>query len=408
MQKAYIVGTCDTKFDELQFVRERLHLAGVPTQLVDVGIFPHDNPVDFSHKDVAAFHPQKRDFLTNPTDRGEAIQNMAESLSEFLLDQKDVGGVIGLGGGGGTSLICHALRALPIGLPKVMVSTLASGNVAPFIGASDIFMLYSVTDVAGINAISNQILSNAAHALAGMLNNVPPRFKVSKPALAMSMFGVTTPCVTQIRQALESDYECLVFHATGTGGQSMEKLIDSGYVKHVIDITTTEVCDLLFDGILSAGEDRMGAIIRTKIPYIGSVGALDMVNFGGIDSVPEKYKNRLLYKHNAQVTLMRTTKEENIQMGKWIADKLNQMEGPVRFLLPEGGVSGLDAPGQPFENEQARTALIEALEETVETTSDRQLIRHPAHINDPAFAALAVSAFKDLFVHTRSTLNAKN
>ncbi|MEL6924637.1 MAG: Tm-1-like ATP-binding domain-containing protein, partial [Bacteroidota bacterium] len=244
MLKAYVIGTCDTKYAELQFVVDRLQAAGVPTQLVDVGSFPHSHPVDISNQDVAGFHPHNRSFLKQPTDRGATILAMAEALTQFLLQQSDLGGVIGLGGGGGTSLISHAMRALPIGLPKVMVSTLASGNVAPFVGASDIFMLYSVTDVAGINAISNQILSNAAHALAGMLQQSAPSFSVSKPALGMSMFGVTTPCVTQLREALQDEYECLVFHATGTGGRSMEKLIDSGYLRHVIDITTTEICDL--------------------------------------------------------------------------------------------------------------------------------------------------------------------
>lgn len=396
MKKAYIIGTCDTKIEELNFVKNKIEKAGLSCILVDVGTTSHNLPTDISNTQIAQHHPSRKDLLENNEGRGDAVMAMSEALEVFLVQQTDIGGLIGLGGSGGTSLITRGLRAMPIGLPKVMVSTVASGNTAPFVGASDICMMYSVTDVAGINQISNTILSNAANALTGMMKEGVPVYQIEKPAIGMTMFGVTTPCVNYIRTALEADYEGLVFHATGTGGRSMEKLIDSGYIKHVIDMTTTEVCDLLMGGIMSAGEDRMGAIIRQKIPYIGSVGALDMVNFGGMQTVPEKYKDRLLYQHNSAVTLMRTTKAENISMGKWIAAKLNQMQAPVRFFLPEKGVSLLSVEGQAFHDPEADRALFETLESEVIQNKDRQVIRLPYAINEEAFAQTVVENFKEI------------
>ncbi len=396
MKKAYIIGTCDTKYAELSFVKQLVQKAGIPAILVDVGTRPHNYEVDISAKTVANFHSNRPDFLEKNEGRGDAVIAMSIALEQFLLSQKDICGVIALGGSGGTSLITKGLRALPVGLPKVMVSTVASGNTAPYVGASDIFMLYSITDIAGINQISNTILANAAHALVGMLQNHIPAYKVTKPAIGMTMFGVTTPCITQIREQLENNFDCLVFHATGTGGRSMEKLIDSGYIKKVIDLTTTEICDLHAGGIMSAGEDRMGAIIRKKIPYIGSVGALDMVNFGALATVPEKYKHRNLYVHNSDVTLMRTNLVENIEMGKWIANKLNQMEAPVRFFIPEKGVSVLSVKGQVFYEPAADKALFETLEKEVKQTKNRQLIRLPYAINDAEFSAAVVAAFYEI------------
>ncbi|AER67410.1 Uncharacterized conserved protein UCP033271 [Thermovirga lienii DSM 17291] len=396
MKKAYVVGTCDTKYQELAYVRDLIEKAGVPTVLVDVGIFAHDNPVDVPNSVVASYHPTDKNFLEKVKDRGQAVSAMSEALPRFIATRDDLGGIIGLGGSGGTSIATAAMRALPVGIPKVMVSTVASGNVAPYVGPNDIIMMYSVTDVAGINRISRVVLGNAAHALAGMLSNEVPKAEDSKPLLGMTMFGVTTPCVNMVREKLQDEYDCLVFHATGTGGQSMEKLIDSGMMKSVIDVTLTEVCDLHMGGVMSAGEDRLGAIIRTKIPYVGSVGALDMVNFWAMDTVPEKYKNRNLYIHNPQVTLMRTTPEENAVMGKWIANKLNQCEGPVRFLLPEKGVSMIDAEGMPFYDPEADEALFKAIEENVVQTPNRKVIRLPYHINDPEFAQALVDNFKEI------------
>jgi uncharacterized protein (UPF0261 family) len=281
-----------------------------------------------------------------------------------------------------------------------MVSTVASSNVAPYVGPSDIAMMYSVTDVAGLNRISRVVLANAAHAMAGMALGEPPAVADEKPALGLTMFGVTTPCVTQVTELLGGDYDCLVFHATGTGGQSMEKLADSGLLAGVIDVTTTEVADLLFGGVLPCTEDRFGAIIRTKLPYVGSCGALDMVNFGAVATVPERYRSRNLYIHNPHVTLMRTTPDENAMMGRWIGERLNRMEGQVRFVIPQGGVSLIDAPGKPFYDFAADAALFSALEATVAQTPRRKLLRLPYALNDPEFAAALVGQFRDAIAET--------
>jgi uncharacterized protein (UPF0261 family) len=395
MPTTYVIGTADTKGDELRYVRRLLAEAGAEPLLVDVGTTPGDREVDVTAAAVAARHPDGADAVFSD-DRGEAVAAMAVALERWLGDRDDVAGVIGLGGSGGTALITPALRRLPVGVPKVMVSTVASGNVAPYVGPSDIAMVYSVTDVAGLNRISRTVLGNAAHALAGMVTNPIPPAADTKPALGLTMFGVTTPCVEQVVDLLEDRYDCLVFHATGTGGRSMEKLVDSGAVAGVIDTTTTEVCDLLMGGVFSAGEDRLGAIARTGVPYVGSCGALDMVNFGAMDTVPERYADRNLYVHNPQVTLMRTTAEENARMGEWIADRLNVCDGPVRFLIPEGGVSLIDAPGQPFHDPDADAALFDALERHWDDAPHRRLVRVPHHINDPEFARALVDAFGEV------------
>jgi uncharacterized protein (UPF0261 family) len=395
MAKAYVVGTADTKGAELRYVRDLIRAAGVPTVLVDLGTRSAGQGADVTPEEVAAHHPEGAAAVFGD-DRGGAVAAMALAFARFVASRADIGGMIGLGGSGGTALITPAMRALPVGLPKVMVSTVASGNVAPYVGPADICMMYSVTDVAGINRISRRVLGNAAHALAGMLAHQLPAAEDAKPALGLTMFGVTTPCVEQVATALAVDYDCLVFHATGTGGQSLEKLVDSGLVAAVIDVTTTEVCDLLMGGVFSAGEDRLGAIARTGVPYVGSCGALDMVNFGALETVPERYRARNLYVHNPQVTLMRTTPDENRRIGAWIGAKLNACEGEVRFLLPEGGVSLIDAPGQPFHDPAADVALFEALEATVRQTARRRLIRRPHNLNDPPFAEALVASFREI------------
>ncbi|NLD97579.1 MAG: UPF0261 family protein [Synergistaceae bacterium] len=395
MKKAYVVGTCDTKFEELKFVADLIRQSGVEALLVDVGTKPHEHSVDITSREVAACHPSAPSFLDTVKERGEAVGAMGEALAAFLPGRGDVGGVVGLGGSGGTSIVTSGMRALPLGMPKIMVSTMASGNVAPYVGPNDIAMMYSVTDVAGINKVSRVVLANAANALAGMVKGTVPAGE-DRPLLGMTMFGVTTPCVDMVRHALESEFDCLVFHATGAGGQSFEKLVDSGMMKRVLDVTTTEICDHLMGGVLSAGEDRLGAFARTVIPYVGSVGALDMVNFGAMETVPEKYKNRKLYVHNPQVTLMRTTPEENTLMGEWIGKKLNAMTGPVRFLLPLKGVSMIDAPGQAFYWPEADEALFAALERTVQQSDRRRLVKLPLHVNDPEFAAALVENYREI------------
>jgi len=316
-----------------------------------------------------------------------------------MASRTDVAALLGLGGSGGTALITPAMQALPVGVPKLMVSTMASGDVSAYIGASDIALLYSVTDVAGLNRISRQVLANAAHQIAGAVLFSQPDGQEDKPAVGLTMFGVTTPCINSASELLESEFDCLVFHATGSGGKAMEKLVSSGLLSGVLDLTTTEVCDLLFDGVLACGPERFDAMAQTQIPFVGSCGALDMVNFGHISTVPAKYADRQFYEHNAQVTLMRTTPEENAEMAKWIGEKLNACEGEVRFLIPEGGFSALDAVGQPFWNPDALNAFANTLENTVKQTAKRRVIRLNCNINDPEFAETAVRLFKDIAQH---------
>jgi uncharacterized protein (UPF0261 family) len=297
------------------------------------------------------------------------------------------------------------MRVLPIGCPKVMVSTMASGDTRPYVGPSDICMMYSVTDVQGINRISEKVLSNAAHALAGMIAHPPPAESSSKPALGLTMFGVTTPCVQAVTKRLADDYDCLVFHATGVGGQSMEKLADSGLLAGVIDVSTTEIADEIAGGTLSAGPTRLDVFARHALPYVGSCGALDMANFGAWDSVPERFKGRRLVRHNPNVTLMRTTVDENRAIGEFIAGKLNAMQGPVRFLIPEGGVSAVDRPGQPFHDPEADRVLFDTLALRFRPGPDRKLQRLPLHLNDEAFADALVAAWHEI---SRSAASARH
>ncbi len=397
LRAAYVAGTFDTKGRELFYLRDCLEKLGLRTVTVDLATSGKPSPAMVHPREVARHHPRgERAVFTD--DRGTAVSQMAVAFTHFIERRRDVGGLISAGGSGGTSLATAAMRRLPIGVPKVMVSTVASGDVKPYVGPSDIMMLYSVTDVSGINRISQRVLGNAAHALAGMMAYAPrpDRAVDTKPAVALSMFGLTTPCVQAITKRLEETYDCLVFHATGTGGQSMEKLVDSGLIAGVLDITTTEIADELVGGVLTAGPGRMDAIIRSRVPYVGSCGALDMVNFWAMDTVPARFRDRRLYKHNDNVTLMRTTVEECAAIGRFIVDKLNRMEGPVRFLIPDGGVSGIDAPDRPFWDPAADKALFDTIAANFRSGANRRLIRVPHHINDPEFAAAAIAAFDDV------------
>ncbi len=389
-----VAGTFDTKGAELSYIADLIRAAGVPTRTVDLGT-TGTGTADVPASEVAACHPDGPDAALGQTDRGKAVTAMSLAFETYVQRTDNITGMIGAGGSGGTALIAPAMRALPVGVPKVLVSTVASGNVAPYIGPSDIAMIYSVTDVQGLNRISRQVLGNAAHALVGMLQNTVP-VAASKPAIGMTMFGVTTTCVSHITDALSSDFDPLVFHATGTGGQSMEKLVDSGMIGAVIDLTTTEIADMLVGGVFPATEDRLGAVIRTGVPYVGSLGALDMVNFGARDTVPIRLADRQFHVHNPQVTLMRTTPEENDRFAAWIAAKLNRMTGPVRFLIPEGGVSALDDEGQPFHDPEALAALQYRLNTDVIPTQYRQLISVPANLNSVDFANAALAAFKEI------------
>jgi uncharacterized protein (UPF0261 family) len=401
-RSVYALATMDTKGQELDFLASHLKAAGVAVITVDVGTQSAPTvPADVDRATVAEHHPDARlrEGLLNLNDRGEAIAAMSQALARFLLKQYQsghVGGVIGIGGSGGTALITPAMRGLPIGLPKLMVSTVASGNTAPYVGCSDLMLMYSVVDVAGLNSVSRRILANAAAAMAGMVRQ-PEMPLAERTALGLTMFGVTTPCVTMVRTALEErGYDGLVFHATGAGGQAMEKLVEAGLIRGVLDITTTEVADFLVGGVFPCGADRFEPILKARIPYVLSTGALDMVNFGAMPTVPEAFRNRRLHVHNAQVTLMRTTPEENRSFARWIASKLNRSEAPVVLLIPEKGVSAIDAPGQPFHDHEADLALFEELEKTVDQTAKRRIVRLPYHINDPEFARALVEAFLDL------------
>jgi uncharacterized protein (UPF0261 family)/ABC-type branched-subunit amino acid transport system ATPase component len=398
-----IAGTLDTKGEELRFLRDLIKAAGLRTRLVDLSTNGRNQGADVSAQEVALAVPTGSAGIASG-DRGKAVAAMTEAFRAWMGRQQGVIGIISAGGSGGTAMATAGMQVLPVGVPKLMVSTMTSGNVAAYVGATDIAMMHSVTDVQGLNRVSRAVLGNAAQAMAAMARTyreqqaavrargAPPEL----PLVGLTMFGVTTPCVSEVTRLLAKDWEPLVFHATGVGGRAMEKLIDSGLIQGVIDVSTTEICDMMMGGILPATEDRFGAVIRTRMPYVGSVGALDMVNFGAPDTVPAHYRHRLLYPHNPQITLMRTTADENRRMGLWIGEALNRMEGPVRFLLPLGGVSALDAPGQAFWDPDADAALFDAIIATVRVTATRQLIRLPHHINDHAFAAALVQHFRAL------------
>ncbi|WP_423069145.1 Tm-1-like ATP-binding domain-containing protein [Devosia sp. CN2-171] len=393
MKRIYVVGTADTKGEELAFLAERIRALGGDPLVVDVGIRTPTIPPEIAAAEVATFGAPG---LLEVTDRGVAVAGMAEAFANFIITRDDVAGIVGIGGGGGTSIITAGMRKLRIGLPKIMVSTLASGEVSPYVGVSDIMMMPSITDLAGLNRISRVILSNAAQAIAGMSASEEPVPPATKRAVGFTMFGVTTPAVTQIVELMAGAIEPLVFHATGTGGKTMEMLVDSGLITAVIDITTTEVADYLIGGVLPAGPERLDAIARTRVPYVGSVGACDMVNFWAPSTVPERFSARLFYSHNDNVTLMRTTADECRAIGEWIGGKLNACEGQVRFLLPLRGLSAIDTEGGPFRDAEADAELFNAVQRTVQWNGNRRLITLDCHINDPEFAAAAVAAYTEI------------
>lgn len=392
---AYVVGTFDTKARELLYIRQCIEKLGVRVVTVDLATSGKPSPANVHPREVARCHPGGESAVFTG-DRGSAVTGMALAFEHFVRGRRDLGGIVSAGGSGGTSLATPGMRALAIGVPKVMVSTMASGDTRPYVGPSDICMMYPVTDVQGINRISEKVLANAAHALVGMIAHPPIESLVTKPAVGLTMFGVTTPCVQAVTKQLEETYDCLVFHATGVGGQSMEKLVESGLLAGVIDVSTTEVADEICGGTLSAGPNRLDVFARHNTPYVGSCGALDMVNFGAWDSVPERYKGRKLYRHNPTVTLMRTTADECQKIGEFIANKLNAMQGPVRFLIPEGGVSDIDKPGQLFHDEQADKLLFATIEQHFRPGPNRRLLRMPHHINDDAFAKALVEAWHEI------------
>ncbi len=405
---AYVAGTFDTKGRELFFIRQCLERTGLRVVTVDLSTAGKPSPASVHPREVARHHPQGETAVFSG-DRGAAVTAMATAFERYIRSRRDVGGLISAGGSGGTTLATAAMRALTIGVPKMMVSTMASGDTRPYVGPSDICMMHSVTDVQGINRISEQVLSNAAHALAGMMAHrgvVGPGGQgmsaaastnsTTKQAIGLTMFGVTTPCVQVVTKALADDYDCLVFHATGVGGQSMEKLAESGLLAGAIDVSTTEIADEIGGGVLSAGATRLDVFAQHALPYVGSCGALDMINFGAWETVPARFAQRTLVRHNASVTLMRTTADECRAIGEFIAGKLNAMRGPLRFLIPEGGVSALDKPGAPFHDPQANRALFAAIEQGFRPGHNRRLQKLPLHINDEAFAQALVAAWREV------------
>jgi uncharacterized protein (UPF0261 family) len=392
----YVIGTCDTKQDELSFTCAAIQAAGGNPRLIDVGTRAQGQ-ADVSSETVASHHPSGRAVVLGQADRNTALDAMGVALERFLTQQSDLGGVIGLGGSGNTGMVTRAMRALAIGIPKVMVSTIASGDVGPYVGESDVFMVSPITDIAGLNRINRRILANAAAAVTKMVATPGTPGNASlRPEIGLTQFGVTTPCVDATRKILSDRFECLSFHATGVGGRTMEKLVSSGMLAAVLDLTTTEIADHLVGGVLSAGEGRLDAIAASGTPCVLSLGALDMVNFWGRETVPAKFSERLFHMHNPEVTLMRTTVAECEEIGRWIAAKLNQCRGPITILAPMRGFSSMDAPGQPFWDPEADNALVAALESELLLAPGRRIDRLDLHINDASFATQAAEALDEL------------
>lgn len=392
MPVVLLLGTLDTKGQEYAYVRDQIRAAGHDTIVMDLGILgePFFAP-DIPAAEVARAGGGDLESLRVRADRGAAVDVMqrgACALVQALFADGRFDGVAGLGGGGGTAMIAAAMRTLPVGVPKLIVSTMASGNTAPYVGVKDLTLMSSVVDIAGLNPLSRRILANAAAAVAGMVagaGRAPVEQAHDRPLVAATMFGVTTPAVTAIRDRLErAGFDVIVFHATGTGGRAMEGLIEDGFFAGVADVTTTEWCDEVVGGVLSAGPDRLGAAARAGIPQVVSVGALDMVNFGPVETVPERFRQRRLYRHNDAVTLMRTTPRECEEIARRIAAQLNRASGPVVVVLPGRGVSAIDAEGKPFHDPDADRVLFDTLRACLRPAT--RVVEVDAHINDPAFA----------------------
>jgi uncharacterized protein (UPF0261 family) len=384
-----LIGTLDTKGHEYEYVRDLIRARGHEVFMLDAGVLgePVFSP-DIAAAKTAEAGGSTLAELRERRDRGHALEIMgigARALVAPLVAEGRFDAVFAMGGSGGTSIGSTVMKALPVGLPKLIVSTMASGNVAPYVDVKDITMMYSVVDVAGLNRVSRRVFANAAGAICGMAEQVVPAL-AEKPVIAATMFGVTTPCVDRLRARVEErGYEALVFHATGSGGRSMESLVADGFVAGVADVTTTEWCDELVGGVLSAGPERLDAAARAGVPQVVSVGALDMVNFGPRETLPAKFEDRNIYIHNPEVTLVRTTPDESAKLGEIIAAKLNRTTGPTAVFLPLRGVSMIDAEGMPFHDPVADAALFDALRTHLDR-SKVDLVELDLHINDPAYA----------------------
>lgn len=405
----WVVGTFDTKGEELHYIAQLLRAAGLAVRTVDIGtsgVASPAGPADISAADVAAMHPLGAGAVLGHSDRGQAVVAMGAALCRLVQQALAQGrsgaapgirAMLGVGGSGGTSMVAPALRLLPIGRPKLLVSTMAAGNMAPYVEVSDLTSVFPVTDIAGLNSVSRVVLANAAHALAGMVLHTPPPAPADdKPALALSMFGVTTPCVQALRGLLQAQFDTQVFHANGPGGRALEALAAAGLLRGVVDVTTTEVGQHLAGGVCDAGPGRLDAAARHGLPWVGSLGALDMINFGARHTVPARLEGRRFHVHNADVTLMRSNADENAAAGRRIAEQLNRSPGPVRLLLPLGGLSMLDRPGQAFHDPEANAALFAAVQQHFQPSEHHQLQALPVHINDPAFAEALAAATLEL------------
>ena len=407
MATVCLLGTLDTKGHEYAFLRDRVMAHGADVLLIDAGILGEPlTPPDISANEVAIAAGSTREALAVGHDRGAAITAMAAGATKIVSDLAASGrihGVIGIGGSGGSTLATQAMRALPVGFPKLMVSTIASGQTAPYVGAVDVTMMHSVVDIAGLNRVSTRILDNAAAAIAGMANAFATAEVTAHdaPLIAASMFGVTTPSVTTAREWLEErGSEVLVFHATGTGGQSMEALVAGGFISGVIDITTTELADELVGGVFSAGPERLEIAGKLGVPQVVSLGALDMVNFDAMETVPPQFQKRNLYVHNATVTLMRTTPEECAELARRIATKLNAAVGPTALFIPRKGISAIAVEGGPFFDPAADAALFDTLLANLEPNVEVHDL--DLDINDPAFAIAMASRLTKL-IKTKGT-----
>ena len=398
MKTIAIAGTFDTKGKEYLYVKELIESLGLSTLTIHTGVFESTFEPDISNEEVAKAAGWNINDIVSKKDRALATEVLSKGMEKLvpkLYEQRKFDGIISFGGSGGTSLVTPAMRALPIGVPKLMVSTVASGNTSQYVGTSDIVMMPSIVDVSGLNSISTKIFTNAVFAIVGMVKFENNKVLDKKPLVAATMFGVTTPCVTAAKEYMEDrGYEVLVFHATGVGGRTMESLIEGGFIEGVLDLTTTEWADEIIGGVLNAGPNRLEAAAKHNIPQVVSVGALDMCNFGPYDTVPEKFLGRNLYKHNPTVTLMRTTVEENELIGKKIAEKLNMSKGKTILMLPLKGVSGIDAKDQPFYGEEEDKKLFDTLKEL--TNKDVVTIQEiNCNINDIEFAQRAAQNLID-------------
>ena len=392
MKTVALIGTFDTKGEEFFFVKELLQSLDLRVITIHTGVLPATFAPDINNEEVVKSGNGNLAELLKEKSKTQAIQALTKGVEKLLprlFAEGRFDGVLAMGGSGGTAIACPGMRRIPIGVPKIMVSTVAAGDISRYVGASDIIMYPSVVDVSGLNRISMKVYINAALAIAGMLNFNADVTRNDRPLIGATMFGVTTPCVDMARKQMEKKgYEVIVFHATGNGGRAMEALVESGYFAGLLDLTTTEWCDEIAGGIMAGGPERMNAAAKRGLPQVVSVGALDMVNFAGPDTIPSKYNNRKFYQHNASITLMRTTIEENRKLGVIIAEKLNQSVGPVALMLPLGGVSSMDAEGQAFYGPEEDFALFEAIRNHLDR-SKVELIEMETNINDAVFAEMA-------------------